>query len=426
MGNRSSKIGGPVERGGTCHREGASASSTPRDAYTSWRLIRVLPAVAAILVAGCERSEPPVPPPPEVLFATVDQRDVAVYSEWVGTIEGYVNAAIQPKVQGYLLSQNYPNGAYVKAGQLLFQIDPRQFQASYDEATANLSQANAQLKKTEQDVARYRPLAGEGAVSQQELDDAVQQNLANKAAVEQAVAALQQARLNLDWTKVLSPIDGIAGINQAQIGDLVGTTTVLTTVSTVDPIKVQFPISEREYLRFAERINRNVVEQRADPNATKLELILANESVYPREGRFFAVNRQVDERTGTLLVQAVFPNPDNILRPGGYGKVRAATDTLKNALVIPQRAVTDLQGTYQVFVVDGDQVRVRDVVTGARTGSDWVIEKGLAPGEKVVVEGLQKVRDGATVAAKVAPAVDAPGMPPAQSPAPAAAKPEPS
>jgi membrane fusion protein (multidrug efflux system) len=379
--------------------------------------------VACAAAASCGgREEPPAPPPPEVLVAPVAQRDVAIDSEWVGTIEGYVNAEIRPKVQGYLLSQEYANGTVVKAGQLLFQIDPRQFQAAYDESVANLGQAKAQLKKTEQDVARYRPLAAQGAVSQQELDDAVQQNLANKAAVEQAVAAVEQAKLNLEWTKVQSPIDGIAGINQAQIGDLVGPTSVLTTVSTVDPVKVQFPISEREYLKFATRINEGATAGRPGADGPKLELILANESTYSHSGKIYAVNRQVDERTGTLLVQATFPNPDNILRPGGYGKVRAATDTLRNALVISQRAVLDLQGKYQVYVVDGDTARVREVQPGARTGSDWVITKGLQPGEKVIVEGIQKVRDGMKVSAKLAPPSEAPGMEATKAPASGAAQ----
>ena len=349
-------------------------------------------------------------------MAPVAQRDVPIYSDWVGTIEGFVNAEIRPKVQGYLLKQNYQSGYVVKAGEMLFEIDPRQFKAALDQAAGQLAQAKALLKKTELDVARYKPLAKEGAVSQEELDNAIQQNEANKASVFQAEANLEQARLNLEWTKVQSPIDGIAGINQAQIGDLVGTTTVLTTVSTVDPIKVQFPISEQEYLKFATAINRKSETGQEDPDAPKLELILANDSVYPQKGRFYAVNRQVDQRTGTLLVQAVFPNPDNVLRPGGYGKVRAATDVAKNALVIAQRAVLDLQGTYQVFVVNGDKVEARDVVPGARTGSDWVIAKGLSPGESVVVEGLQKIRNGATVVAKPAPPSLAPGMEPKASP----------
>jgi membrane fusion protein (multidrug efflux system) len=369
------------------------------------------------LAAACGKEGPPQMPPPEVLVTPVQQRNVPIYSAWIGTIEGYVNAEIRPKVQGYLLTQNYTNGSVVKSGQLLFQIDPRQFKASLDQAVGALESAKAILKKTELDVARYKPLAAQGAVSQEELDNAVQQNEANKAAVFQAEANVEQARLNLDWTQVTSPIDGIAGINNAQIGDLVGNSTVLTTVSTVEPIKVAFPISEQEYLRFAKQINRESQTGEHDPDAPKLELVLANGNVYQREGHFLAVNRQVDERTGTLLVQAAFPNPENVLRPGGYAKVRAATDVAKNALVIPQRAVLDLQGTFQVYVLNGDKVSVRDVTPGARTGSDWVMDKGLKPGESVVVEGLQKIRDGVTVVAKPAPASEAPGMSP---PAPTA------
>jgi RND family efflux transporter MFP subunit len=383
-------------------------------------LAGVLLITVGALVAACEKSGPPEMPPPEVLVTQVAQRNVPIYSEWVGTIDGYVNAEIRPKVQGYLLTQNYQNGGVVKAGQLLFQIDPRQFKAALDQAIGQLESAKAILKKTELDVARYGPLAKEGAVSQEELDNAVQENEANKAAVFQAQANVEQARLNLEWTKVTSPIDGIAGINLAQIGDLVGPTSVLTTVSTVDPIKVQFPISEQEYLRFAKAINRASETGVHDPDAPTLELILANGSKYPHVGHFFAVNRQVDERTGTLLVQAVFPNSDNILRPGGYAKIRAATDVAKDAIVIPQRAVVDLQGTFQVFVLEGDKVVVRDVTPGPRTGSDWVISKGLSPGDQVVVEGVQKVRDGQTVRAKQAPPAMAPGMFPTPSPAPAA------
>lgn len=373
-------------------------------------------AALAVFGSGCAKPEPPKPPPPEVVVTPVVQRDVPLYSEWVGTIEGYVNAEIRPKVQGYLLTQSYKNGGVVKAGQLLFEIDPRQFQAALDQAVGALESAKAIYKKTQLDVARYKPLAAEGAVSQEELDNAVQQNEANKASVFQAQANVEQAKLNLDWTKVNAPIDGVAGINLAQIGDLVGPTDVLTTVSTIDPIKVEFPISEQEYLRFAEVINRISETGQEDPTSPKLELMLANGTVYPHQGRFFAVNRQVDERTGTLLVQAVFPNPDNVLRPGGYGKTRAATDVAKNALVIPQRAVLDLQGTFKVYVLEGDKVAARDVTPGPRTGSDWVISKGLAPGESVVVEGLQKVRDGVTVNAKVAPS----GSPAAATPASAA------
>lgn len=381
-------------------------------------LVRFALALAVATAAGCSESAPPAAQPPEVLVAPVMQRDVPIYTEWVGTIVGYVNAEIRPKVQGYILTQNYQNGSVVKAGDLLFQIDPRQFQAALDQALGELASAKAILKKTQLDVARYKPLVAQGAVSQQELDDAIQQNEANEAAVFQAEATVQQAKLNLDWTKVTSPINGIAGINQAQIGDLVGPSDILTTVSTVDPIKVEFPISEQQYLTVAAKINRSSEAGRPNEDAPKLELVLADGRKYDQEGEFYAVNRQVDERTGTLLVQALFRNPDNILRPGGYAKVRAATRVAKDALVIPQRAVADVQGSFQVYVLSGDTVHVRDVVPGARTGSDWVITKGLEPGEQVVVEGLQKIRDGVTVVAKAAPPDEAPGEP---TPTPAAA-----
>lgn len=377
-----------------------------------------LTAVAVVLAGGCEKHEAPEMPPPEVLFAPVAQRNVPLYSDWVGTIEGFVNAEIRPKVQGYLLTQNYQNGHVVAEGQLLFQIDPRQFKASLDQATGQLESAKALQVKTQLDVNRYRPLAKEGAVSQEELDNAIQLNESNKAAVFQAQANVEQARLNLAWTKVDSPIKGIAGINQAQIGDLVGPTTVLTTVSTVDPIKIEFPISEQEYLRFAQAINRSSETNKPDADAPTLEVVLADGSTYAHKGRFFAVNRQVDQRTGTLLVQGLFPNPDNILRPGGYAKVRAATQVADGALLIPQRAVIDLQGNYQVYVLGADDtVSVREVTPGPRSGSDWVITKGLAFGEKVVVEGLQKIRSGVKVVAKPAPPSDAPGVEPAAKPA---------
>lgn len=375
-------------------------------------------ALVAMASTGCSKPEAPQMPPPEVLVAPVAQRNVPVYSDWVGTIEGYVNAEIRPKVQGYLLTQNYANGKVVADGELLFQIDPRQFKAALDQAIGQLESAKALQVKTQLDVNRYRPLAKEGAVSQEELDNAIQQNEANKAAVFQAQANVEQARLNLDWTKVNSPIKGIAGINQAQIGDLVGPTTILTTVSTVDPIKVEFPISEQEYLRFATSINKVSETGKEDPDAPKLEVILADGKTYAHPGRFYAVNRQVDQRTGTLLVQALFPNPENVLRPGGYAKVRAATEVADGALLIPQRAVLDLQGTYQVYVLGADDtVTVRDVTTGPRSGSDWVITKGLSAGEKIVVEGLQKIRSGMKVVAKPAPPSEAPGVEPAAKPA---------
>ncbi len=400
-------------------------SACPASAHRAGRRGRTLLVLGVwLFAAACEHAKPPAPPPPEVLVTEVLQRDVPIYGEWVGTTDGLVNAQIRPKVQGYLLSQEYQNGNFVRTGQLLFRIDPRQFQAALDQAVGVLGRAQAALGKTQLDVARYRPLAKEGAVSQQELDDAVQQNLANKAAVDEAQAQVEQAKLNLGWTQVTSPIDGIAGINQAQVGDLVSPTTVLTTVSQVDPIKVDFPISEQEYMRFARRINAR--EQGApDAGGPPLTLILADGSSFSQKGDVAAANRQVDAKTGTILLQGVFGNPGNLLRPGQYAKIRAATSVAEGALLVPQRAVRELQGDYQVAVVGPDgKVSLRSVEPGERSGSFWLIRKGLEKGEHVVVEGLQKVRDGMQVVAKDAP--PEPGeVPPAagdtsSAPAPAA------
>jgi RND family efflux transporter MFP subunit len=330
------------------------------------------------------------------------QKDTPIYSEWVGTTVGYIDAQIRPRVQGYVQSRNYKEGSFVKAGDLMFTIDPREYQAALDQAIANLRQAEANLKKTQLDVARDTPLAKEGAVSRQELDNAVQANQANKASVAAAQAAVANARLNVSWTKVTAPIDGIAGISEAQIGDLVTPNTVLTTISQVDPIKVQFPISEQEYLQFAQRIRAR--EEGRVRDGPPLTLVLANGSVYPEPGRFSAADRQVDLRTGTITIQAVFPNPGNILRPGQYAKVRAVTKVDKGALLVPQRAVEELQGGYQVAVVGPNNlVDVRPVEVGERVGNLWIIKKGLKPGERVVVGGLQKVKDGVVVSAKPAP-----------------------
>lgn len=367
--------------------------------------IVVFLTVGAFLPSGCKlqtpSQQPPAPPPPEVIVAPVIQRDVPIYFEWVGTTDGYVNAQIRPRVQGYLYARNYKEGSLVKAGDLMFSIDPREYQAALDQAQGNLAQAEANLGKTQLDVARYTPLAKEGAISQQELDNAVQAHQANKALVEAARAAVKQAQLNLGWTKVISPIDGIAGISVAQIGDLVTPSTVLTTVSQVDPIKVYYPISEQEYLHFAGRIRE--IEQGRGGEKVPLELTLADGSVYPERGTFSLADRQVDLRTGTITVQGLFPNPENLLRPGQYAKIRVAAETRKEAILVPQRAVQQLQGNYQVAVVGAEnKVDIRPVKVGEQVGGMWVIAEGLKPGERVVVEGIQKVKAGGTVNPKSA------------------------
>jgi membrane fusion protein (multidrug efflux system) len=355
-------------------------------------------ALLLFLLAACGKDEDVgTGPPPDVVVVAASQRDVEVFSEWVGTTTGNVNAQIYPKVQGYLVRQAYRDGSTVQEGDLLFEIDPRQFQASLDEASGQLSRARAALTKFETDVSRYRPLAAEGAVSQEELDNAVQARAGAAAQVESARAALEQARLNLQWSKVKSPISGVVAIASAQVGDLVGPQTLLTTVSQLDPIKVNFPVSEIEYLRFAKRIQEVAATGQPDHNAG-LQLILANGERYPEPGRFNVAGLAVTTTTGTIDAQGLFPNPNNLLRPGQFAKIRAVTDRIPGAIVIPQRAVRDLQGLTQVAVVGAeDKVSFKTVKLGPATGSEYVVESGLAAGDRVVTEGLQKVRDGAVV-----------------------------
>jgi len=370
-------------------------------------LFGVCLAAAVWMSTGCQKAKPAPapPPPPEVFISPVIQQNVPVYSEWLGTTDGAINAQIRARVQGYLQSRDYREGTFVKAGDLLFTIDPRQYQAALDQAKGDLARAEAALGKTQLDVARYTPLAKEGAISQQELDNATQAYRGDQAAVAAARAAVKQAELNLEWTRIKSPIDGIAGIADAQIGDLIGTNTLLTTVSRVDPIKVSFPISEREYLKFADRIATAMqAEQRAQPHGPPLELILADGSVYPQRGGFALPNREIDLKTGTITVVSYFPNPQNVLRPGLYAKVRTVTETKQDALLVPQRAVQELQGSYRVAVVGTEnKVEFRPVKAGVRIGSLWIIDEGLKPGDRVIVEGLQKVRDGLAVNPKPVP-----------------------
>jgi membrane fusion protein, multidrug efflux system len=354
-------------------------------------------------------------PPPEVQVVQVEQRDVPIYAEWIGTLDGLVNADVRAQVTGYLMQQGYQEGAYVTKGQLLFQIDPRPFQAALDQAQGQLAQAKAMLAnaeavevRTQLDVNRYAPLAKEQAASQQDLDNSVQNNLAAKATVETAKAqiktyeaAVETARINLDFTRLIAPIDGIAGQALLQVGALVSPASgPVTSVSTLNPIKVYFTVGEPQYLAFRNLYPSDESREQAHKNL-HLQLILADGSVYPHEGTFYFADRQVNESTGAIRLAALFPNPANILRPGGYGKVRGVIRTQKDAIVVPQRAVSELQGNYQVAVVGGDdKVAIRTVTVGDRVGSDWVIPDGLKPGEKVVVEGVQKVRPGAQVIPK--------------------------
>jgi len=369
--------------------------------------------VIACLSAACgEKAQQAAPPPPEVLVTEVVQKDVPIHSEWIGTTVGYVNAEIRARVQGYLLKQNYTQGAVVHAGDPLFTIDARPYQSALEAAKGQLGIAEAQQTKTEQDVARYTPLAKEGAISQQELDNAVQANRAARAQVGARRADVAQAKLNLDWTAINSPIDGIAGLAQAQVGDLIQPSTLMTTVSQLDPIQVNFPISEQEYLKFAALIEGISKGQRIKDQRS-IELILADGSVFPQPGKVALANRQVDVRTGTITIVSYFPNPGNILRPGQFAKVRAVTDISKGALLVPQRAVLEQQGQYLVAVVGADnKVDIHPVKVGERIGKDWIVTEGLKPGERVVVEGLQKVRAGITVNPKPftasAPAADQP------------------
>jgi membrane fusion protein (multidrug efflux system) len=401
--------------------------------------------LAALTTLSCSNhtstAEPPQPPTVEV--TAVIQKDVPIYREWIGTLDGFVNADIKAEVSGYLTQQAYKEGTFVKKGQILFQIDPRPFQAALDQARGQLAQsegqmdqARAQLAQAEAqvsvaeanqhriqlDVDRYTPLAEAQAITQQDLDNATQNNMAAKAqvqasraqvetsraqitattaAVEAAKAAVETARINLGFSRLTSPIDGIPGIAQLQVGALVSPASgPITTVSTVDPIKVYFTVSEQEYLDYTRRFP-TAEKRQAAAQLLELELILADGTTYPHKGKFYFADRQVDVRTGAIRLAGLFPNPGNSLRPGQFGKVRTATRTRNGALLVPQQAVMDLQGTRQVAVVDSaDRVSIRTVTLGETTGTLWIVDKGINPGERIVVEGVQKVRQGMVVAPK--------------------------
>jgi RND family efflux transporter MFP subunit len=371
--------------------------------------LRKLPAGAGILLAlvfaaGCQRrvAAQQRRPAPMVEVVSVVQKDVPVYGEWVGTLEGYVTAQIQPHVSGYLIRQDYREGSTVEKDQVLFEIDPRPFQATLDQARAQLAASQAQLGKATLDVKRDIPEAKANAIPQSQLDNDTQAMLAARAAVQAGQAAVENAELDLGYTKVRSLISGIAGIAEVQVGNLVGPPSVLTAVSQVNPIKVYFPVSEQEYLRMA--------RGRRGPNGLggfgqSLQLTLADGSVYPYHGKILFTAREVNQQTGTIRLVGSFPNPRNLLRPGQYARIRALTETLKNAMLVPQSAMIELQGSYQVAVVGTDnRVHMTPVEVGPTMGKMWVITSGVAPGARVVSEGTQSVRDGEVVNPKAAAA----------------------
>jgi membrane fusion protein (multidrug efflux system) len=368
-------------------------------------LVLVLPLAAF----ACSRAKAPAPaPPPKVVVTPAIQRDEPILREWIGTTEGDVNADIRPRVEGYLLRRVYKEGSFVPQGELLFEIDPRQFEAQHQQAEANLEQAKAALAKADLDVSRAEPLAVQRAVSQQELDNARSAQRGARATVGALEAAVAQARLNLSWTRVTSPIPGIAGIAQQQVGDLVSGQTVLTTVSKVNPLRVLYQLGEQEYL-----------ELERDPAMwnTELGLVLSDGTVFPHKGHVLLTGRNIDVRTGTIAAIGLFPNPGNVLRPGQYAKVRAVVKVRKGAILVPQRAVNEMQGAYQVAVIgEGDKAQIRTVKAAERVGSMWVIESGLSPGERVVVEGFSRVKTGTAVApVDAAAAASATAAPPLTS-----------
>ena len=401
------------------------ANSILKLKHVAWVSVAVLVVVLFFFATHSgAKPTPQAPPAPVVEVAPVEQKDVPIYGEWIGTLSGQVNADVKAQVTGYLLTRNYKEGSYVAKGQLLFDIDPRPFQAALDQAKGQLAQAEAQLVqyeaqlataqanqlKSQLDVEKYGPLAKADAVSKQDFDNAVQTNLANQAQVKAANAAIgaakaqiqasqatvETATINLNFTRIVSPIDGIAGIAQAQVGDLVGTNSgTLTTISTLDPIRDYFSVSEQEYLSLRKQFSGSNAEH------WKLQLLLADGTTYSHPGEFYFADRQVNQNTGSIQLAALFANPGNVLRPGQYGKVRAVLRVQRNALLIPQAAINEQQGSYVVYAVEnGGKVAVRTVQVGERTGTMWVIRDGLKSGERVIVEGQQNLKPGMAVQAK--------------------------
>src|SRR6201994_1723122 len=365
--------------------------------------------VATLVLSGCKQEKAPplsAAPPPQVVVAAVEQRDVPIVREWIGQLDGSENVDVRARVQGYIQEIAFKEGTVVKPGDLLLRIDPRPFERAVAQDGADLSPGLATPEKTQLDEERQSQLFERKVNSQQDYDNAVKANLGAKAGVEAARAALEQAKLNLAYATITSPIAGIVGHTDFSVGDYVAAGsagTPVTTVSTVDPIKIVFALSEKEYLAAAEHLTAMLAQPLEEREAIS-ELIRADGKVHPYKGRFLAADRQVDPKTGTIRISALFPNPGNILRPGQYAKARFKVQDRPGALLIPQRAVQELQGKNFVWVVDdANKVSQRGVTVGQRVGSDWVIEEGLKPGERIVVEGLQKVREGAPVQPLSAP-----------------------
>src|SRR5258708_7467259 len=354
-----------------------------------------------LLLTACakKQSAPQVVAPMPVTFATVEQRDVSLYGDWVATLDGFVNAQIQPQVSGYMIKQDYREGSVVQSSQVLFEIDSRPFQATLDQAEGQFAQARAQLELAAINVKRDTPLAQAHAIAQSQLDNEVQQQAAQGAAVRTAEANVEQAQLNLGFTKVRSLVTGIAGRAMTQVGNLVSQSTALTTVSQVNPIKVYFSISEQEYLGLSGRVKAGgKVDLLRTGNTIPLQLTLGDGNIYPYKGQIVFVERQVNPQTGTIQIAGSFPNPQNLLRPGQFGRIKAETEIRHDALLVPQRAVNELQGSYQVAVVHPDNtVHIQSVTLGPQIGPDWLITSGINPNERVVTEGMSKLKDGMPV-----------------------------
>jgi membrane fusion protein (multidrug efflux system) len=374
-------------------------------------LNRAVPPVAFVLVACSSTPTAPAVPPPEVLVMEVTPRDVEVPIDFVGTLDGYVNADIRARVPGFLQTQDFKEGTAVKAGHVLFTIDPTLAQARVTQATGDLQQARAAAFKADTDLGRLRPGAASGTVSQQDLTHGEAAKLAADAQVVAAQGALQSANANLGYARVTSPIDGVVGIARVRVGNLVGQgePTLLTTVSQLDPMRVSFTLSETQYISAATKL-QHIDDYNKDHAEGYLDLLLADGSAYARRGKLALVDRQIDPQTGTITLQALFPNPDGVLRPGQYAKIHFVRDTRKGVVALPQRAVRELQGTFQVAVVGKDDtIEIRNVAAGDRVGPLWIIDRGISPGDRVVVEGLQKVRPGIQVTVKPSPAPAPPG-----------------